>query len=124
MIDLDGFKAINDTHGHLAGDSYLRRVARLIAGSVRAADVVARLGGDEFAVLLTNPDGETGAARARQLAEAALAASASWNGQELPIRFSLGIQPYGSDDQEEEVMRQADVRMYGDKRARRAGRAA
>ncbi|MBP2314055.1 GGDEF domain-containing protein [Azospirillum soli] len=119
MIDLDGFKAINDTHGHLAGDSYLRQVARLIVGAVRQEDVVARLGGDEFAVLLTNTDAETGAARARQLAEQAHGQHAEWGGAELPIRFSIGIQAYGSEDHEDDVIRQADVKMYGDKGERR-----
>jgi len=119
MIDLDGFKAINDTHGHLAGDSYLRQVARLIAGAVRDEDVVARLGGDEFAVLLTNTDARSGAARARQLAESAASRHVFWNGADLPIRFSLGVQPYGAEDREDEVMRKADVKMYNNKSVRR-----
>ncbi|WP_448208661.1 GGDEF domain-containing protein [Azospirillum sp. sgz302134] len=119
MIDLDGFKGINDTHGHLAGDAYLRHVARLIAGSIRQEDVVARLGGDEFAVLLTNTDAEAGAARAHQMAEQANARHVHWNGAELPIRFSLGIQPYGADDHEDEVIRKADVKMYANKGLRR-----
>lgn len=122
MIDLDGFKGINDTHGHLAGDAYLRQVARLLSSQVREHDVVARLGGDEFAVLLTGLDAETGAARANQLADAARAQSASWNGQELPIRFSIGVQSYGAGDHEDEIVRQADVKMYGNKGERRRAR--
>lgn len=122
MIDLDGFKGINDTHGHLAGDAYLRQVARLLSSQVRETDVVARLGGDEFAVLLTGVDAETGAVRASQLADAARAQSASWNGQDLPIRFSIGVQAYGAGDHEEEVVRQADVKMYGNKGERRRAR--
>ncbi|PWC33285.1 GGDEF domain-containing protein [Azospirillum sp. TSO35-2] len=119
MIDLDGFKAINDTHGHIAGDSYLRQVARLIVGNVRQEDVVARLGGDEFAVLLTNTDTGAGLARARQLAAIADASHVEWGGHALPVRFSVGTQPYGADDSEDEVMRRADVMMYGAKHARR-----
>ncbi|MBP2297825.1 GGDEF domain-containing protein [Azospirillum picis] len=119
MIDLDGFKAINDTHGHLAGDAYLRHIARLIVDNVRQEDVVARLGGDEFAVLLTNTDTANGLARARQLAAIADATHVEWGGQALPIRFSVGTQPYGGEDSEDEVMRRADTMMYGAKNARR-----
>lgn len=119
MIDLDGFKGINDTHGHLAGDCYLRHVARLIVAHVRQEDVVARLGGDEFAVLLTNTDTASGLARARQLMEIADGHTVEWSGTVLPVRFSVGTQPYGAGDHEDEVMRRADAMMYGNKGARR-----
>ncbi|AWJ87320.1 GGDEF domain-containing protein (plasmid) [Azospirillum sp. TSH58] len=127
IIDLDGFKRINDTHGHMAGDAYLRQIARLLVGSVREEDVVARLGGDEFALLLTKTDAACGDLRARQIAAAAGRRSVRWNNADLPIRFSFGVQPYGADDREEEVIRLADSRMYSDKAGRRprsAGRKA
>ncbi|MCW2247436.1 diguanylate cyclase (GGDEF)-like protein [Azospirillum fermentarium] len=122
MIDLDGFKAINDTHGHPAGDAYLRAVAHALRTHVRSQDVVGRLGGDEFAVLLTNTDAATGAARAEQLARLVQGESTDWHGTRLPLRFSTGVHAYGPGDHEDDVMRRADVTMYGNKAARRTGR--
>lgn len=119
IIDLDGFKRINDTHGHMAGDAYLRQVARMLVGSVREEDVVARLGGDEFALLLTNTDAVCGDVRARQIAAAAGRHCVRWNNADLPVRFSFGVQSYGADDREEEVIRLADSRMYSNKAGRR-----
>lgn len=125
VIDLDGFKGINDTHGHLAGDAYLRQVARLLTSLVRGHDVVARFGGDEFAVLLTDTEADTGINRARQIGAAAEKHAMVWQGHSLPIRFSIGVQAYGPEDSEDDVIRQADVQMYGNKSHRRcAGSAA
>lgn len=122
MIDLDGFKAINDTHGHLAGDAYLRRVANFLMSRVREHDIVARLGGDEFAILLTDTDAATGEARARELTEAARDEALKWEGITLPLRFSVGTQPYTAQDDEDRVLREADIHMYAQKSARRRAR--
>jgi diguanylate cyclase (GGDEF)-like protein len=119
MIDLDGFKAINDTHGHLAGDAYLRRVGRVLTESVRAQDVVARLGGDEFAILLTGVDPTAGAARAARLADAFNAGTCEWQGRVLPLRASFGSHAFGPGDREEVVTRRADATMYQAKAGRR-----
>ena len=122
IIDLDGFKAINDTHGHLCGDWYLRQVARTLKENVRAHDIVARFGGDEFAVLLTHTDQAQGLARAEALSAIFNGAVCQWQMRSLPLRASFGTQSYGPGDQEEDVIRRADSGMYRVKRQAKSGR--
>jgi diguanylate cyclase (GGDEF)-like protein len=91
VIDIDHFKAINDTHGHAAGDCVLQSVARALAASVRPMDTVARLGGEEFAVLLPNcpPSfGNAVAERVRRGIERTVTRIAS--GQEIVCSASIG----------------------------------
>jgi diguanylate cyclase (GGDEF)-like protein len=118
MIDMDGFKSINDTLGHAAGDAYLRAVGKVLTGLVREHDVVARLAGDEFAILLTGISPEIGALRCRQIGEAANLQTMVWNERTIPIRFSYGCCPYHANSREEEVMHQADLDLYHHKASR------
>lgn len=126
LCDLDGFKAINDTYGHHTGDLYLKAVAHELTTLVRPQDVVARIGGDEFAVLLTRIDPATGAERMVDLARALNRARCELPGHDgprsLPLRASFGFRPYGTDDDEDEAMREADGRMYAAKLRRRSRR--
>ena len=116
-IDLDGFKLINDTLGHAAGDDLLVRVAERLTGAVRGGDTVARLGGDEFAVLLEDGgDPADGAARV----DAALGTPFVVAGATLPVRASVGVcalEPSDSPVSADELLARADGAMYAAKRA-------
>jgi diguanylate cyclase (GGDEF)-like protein/PAS domain S-box-containing protein len=112
LLDLDQFKAINDTLGHHAGDQLLQQVARRLEASVRPADLVARMSGDEFNVLLESVDATTAAARVQQIA-AALAAPYPLDARTVTVSASIGVVVSqagfaGTDD----YLRAADAAMY------------
>ncbi len=113
ILDLDGFKAVNDTFGHAAGDRLLRIVADRLRSCVRATDTVARLGGDEFAILLDNlARPERAAVVARKILEA-LEPPIGLEGKEVRIGGSLGVALYPSDARDPQILvRLADAAMY------------
>jgi diguanylate cyclase (GGDEF)-like protein len=114
-LDLDGFKAVNDTYGHAAGDEVLRRVVVAIRRSIRETDVLARMGGDEFALLLPETDLTDAEATLRKL-HAVLQETALEAG--LPLGFSAGVVG-GPPPQEdaETILGLADQLMYEAKAA-------
>jgi diguanylate cyclase (GGDEF)-like protein len=118
-IDLDGFKPVNDRHGHAAGDAVLKAVAAALLRSVRASDVVGRIGGDEFAVLLWNLSGPAAAAKALALEAAVYATPVGWNASTLVVGASAGVALVGALDTAGEVLARADAAMYARKTARR-----
>jgi diguanylate cyclase (GGDEF)-like protein/PAS domain S-box-containing protein len=120
LLDLDGFKEVNDTFGHAQGDALLREVADRLRGAVRRGDTVARLGGDEFAVALPGAD-TAGAERVASALRAALDAPVEVGGQAFQIGASVGIARAAADEAEAEMgtlLRQADVAMYTAKQGR------
>jgi diguanylate cyclase (GGDEF)-like protein len=111
MLDLDGFKEVNDNLGHHAGDLLLVEVGRRLRRSVRGQDTVARLGGDEFAVLLTDTDPAAGEKAATRIGEV-FNAPFMVDGVTLDIEVSIGIATARPDDDPGAVLRQADIAMY------------
>jgi diguanylate cyclase (GGDEF)-like protein len=121
MIDIDHFKAINDTWGHDAGDEVLRNVALLIRSSVRDGDIVGRVGGEEFAVLLVETDLELALHVARRLcATVAESTTVSRSGLQLQVTISLGLSGLnGREITFETLLKEADLALYGAKKAGR-----
>lgn len=126
LIDLDGFKPINDTYGHETGDRVLRDVAGRIEAALRQADLAARLGGDEFVVLLSHVGGdEAAAAQAAGMVagklRASIAAPMQLHGKQTTIDSSIGIRLIAPRKQTaENLLRDADAAMYAAKKAGRA----
>jgi len=123
FIDLDGFKAVNDTWGHEAGDRLLAAVARRLGAAVRETDSVFRLAGDEFTVILENlgPDAHTGAVAVADKLVGAVSQPVDIDGHAATVGASIGIAVHGPDGGENaaDLIRAADRRMY---EAKQAGR--
>src|SRR4051794_6563126 len=121
-IDLDGFKPVNDSHGHAAGDAVLKAIAEMLTHTVRASDTVARLGGDEFGLILWNlGEGDAGS-KAWALEAAISEAAIEWEGQPLAVGASIGVAMIGADDELSALMAKADHAMYARKAQRKGGR--
>jgi diguanylate cyclase (GGDEF)-like protein/PAS domain S-box-containing protein len=116
MLDLDGFKEINDGHGHRAGDRVLTAVAAVFRNRLRASDIVARFGGDEFAILM--PVG--GAPEAKELADLlAAAVHRDVPTPAGPLSASVGIALLEESTTADEILSRADDAMYAEKRTAR-----
>ncbi|SRR5581483_1498144 len=119
-LDLDGFKSVNDRHGHVAGDAVLKAVAMVLGRQVRASDVVARLGGDEFGVLLWNLREADAHEKALTL-EAAVGRTTAHHGEgSLSVGASAGVAMILPLDEPAQVLQRADRAMYA-RKAIRAG---
>jgi diguanylate cyclase (GGDEF)-like protein len=118
-VDLDGFKGINDRHGHAAGDALLLAVARELTARVRASDVVARLGGDEFGVLMWNVSGPQAGVRARELENRVERLSLAQGPGRLGVGASAGVLALDADLDPSSLIAAADQAMYARKRERR-----
>jgi diguanylate cyclase (GGDEF)-like protein len=91
VIDLDGFKTINDTHGHAAGDACLQHFTLMAQTRLRTGDMLARTGGDEFCVVLPASTLREGATIARRIIDVCRDDAAACAGQDIPIAVSIGV---------------------------------
>ncbi|MBW3165683.1 bifunctional diguanylate cyclase/phosphodiesterase [Ferrimonas balearica] len=121
FLDLNRFKVINDSLGHLTGDRLLAQVAHRLSGCVRGSDTVARLGGDEFAILLEHLSCDNDALQSAERIQAVLAKPFYIDGEEIYSGTSIGI-AFGLSQYQSpvELLRDADVAMYRAKQAHRA----
>jgi len=120
FLDLDDFKAVNDTHGHGMGDQVLRATAASLRETLRDTDVVARLGGDEFVVLLSSlRDADRDVRSVAAAVEDELARPRVIGGVRMRIRCSVGWVIHDGVAHADEILHAADERMYAQKRERR-----
>jgi diguanylate cyclase (GGDEF)-like protein len=119
FIDLDGFKAVNDQHGHAAGDALLQAVARQLTKHVRASDVVGRLGGDEFGLVMWHVKPPLAAAKGRELERLIEEVKLPQASATLSVGASAGIVPIEPRTTPAALIDAADRAMYARKRERR-----
>jgi len=120
-FDIDGMKAINDAHGHAAGDAALRLVGDVLAGNVRESDTVGRLGGNEFGVILVQADARAATEEATALTAAIEGQPLDWEGHRLRLSVSWGAYTFDGTENAGEALDRADRAMYAHKQQRAAG---
>ena len=120
-MDLDGFKQINDQHGHAAGDACLAAVAAYLQKATRRTDIVSRIGGDEFLIVLTNIDEEMAPRRAEQIMKNLNWLSFDWHDLRLVASASYGAVPYGRTTNDiDQLLNNADQALYQMKQQHKA----
>lgn len=120
LIDVDHFKRINDTFGHLAGDAVLKEVASAIKKRIRKEDLLARYGGEEFAVLTPEVDQKGALAMAEKVRKVVEKHEFSFDGERIPVTISCGVSTLGKKgDGAEALVQRADEKLY---EAKEAGR--
>jgi diguanylate cyclase len=122
MIDMDDFKKINDTYGHLIGDRVLVAFCQKCRQSIRGDDVLARYGGEEFAILLSGANLENAMKKGRQICESIASARYQVSGNDqnsgsLSVTVSIGVTPFKKEDTAEAMIERADKALYKAKKS-------
>ena len=115
LCDLDHFKAVNDTYGHLAGDAVLRAIGEKLSRNTRQCDAVARIGGDEFAILLTQAEPDMAVNLTAKLTRMLNTLVVTWNGHQIPVSASTGFDNYCAGKTADTVLFLADRALYARK---------
>ncbi len=119
VFDIDLFKSVNDTYGHIAGDAVLRQLASLVRVNIRREDIFARVGGEEFALILPETQGPEASAVADKIRKLVEASEFSFDTITIPVTVSLGVASLDPADSAESLFARADANLY---RAKQAGR--
>lgn len=121
LLDLNGFKRVNDEHGHATGDELLRVVAKRFEAAARKEDLVARLGGDEFAVLALDVEGRDSAIQIGDRFVSAMSGDVSFDNRSHAVGVAVGVALYPEDGATpQEIMHHADLAMYMAKAGRQS----
>lgn len=111
-LDLNGFKAINDTHGHAAGDAALEAITERLVAHLRETDAIGRLGGDEFAIVLTLTPTQAAETKAAELAEIIADTRVEYKGQTISLTAAWGVHALERGTRLDEALAEADRAMY------------
>jgi diguanylate cyclase (GGDEF)-like protein len=117
IIDIDGFKGINDTFGHLVGDEVLRRFVKTMTQTLREVDIVARIGGDEFAILMPETSAQEAEIPLERIAVLSQSLAIDRENLTICLTFSSGVSAMTPDMDLREILRSADKLLYQAKRA-------
>ncbi|MBI4510701.1 MAG: GGDEF domain-containing protein [Deltaproteobacteria bacterium] len=113
LFDIDHFKKINDTHGHLAGDYVLKRLAQVIKAKIRREDIISRYGGEEFAIVLPEISGENAMVTAEKIRKIVERTSFKFEDSKISVTVSIGVRSLTSGARDPmEFIRQADENLY------------
>lgn len=118
-FDIDFFKRINDTYGHLAGDAYLKAFADCLRDTLRESDMIYRIGGEEFIAILANTDNEGARILAERLCSTLAELVVSYKNQDMNTTCSIGIASLHRDDDDTTLLERADKALYAAKHAGR-----
>lgn len=113
MMDIDGFKQVNDCHGHAAGDKVLQQIGAMLQSKVRPFDLVARLGGDEFVIAITEVKQKQAVRIAERMRKVIERRPVKYEEFSLPVRISMGLSLYKVGDADiDQMLKRADAAMY------------